>query len=82
MQFQADLLGVPVVRPRVLETTALGAAYLAGLATGVWKSREEIAAHWEIDRIFEPQMRAGAVADMLGRWREAVHRSLRWAEQE
>ncbi len=80
MQFQADILGVPVLRPKVQETTALGAAYLAGLATNVWKSREEIASHWEIDRTFEPQMNPSAVADQLGRWREAVHRSLRWAE--
>ena len=81
MQFQSDILGVPVLRPKVQETTALGAAYLAGLATNVWGSREEIAAHWEIDRTFEPQMKQSAVDDMLGRWREAVHRSLRWAEQ-
>jgi glycerol kinase len=81
MQFQADILGLPVLRPRVQETTALGAAYLAGLATNVWKSREEIAAQWEIDRTFEPQMRPTAVADLLGRWREAVHRSLRWAQE-
>ena len=81
MQFQADILGVPVLRPRVQETTALGAAYLAGLATNVWSSREEIASHWEIDRTFEPQMDKSEVDDLLGRWREAVHRSLRWAEQ-
>ena len=52
MQYQADLLGIPVVRPKVLETTALGAAYLAGLATGVWKSREEIARQWKIAKRF------------------------------
>ena len=56
MQFQADILGVPVVRPKVLETTALGAAYLAGLYTDVWKSPEEIAAQWQMDRRFTPQM--------------------------
>ena len=50
MQFQADLLGVPVVRPKVLETTALGAAYLAGLTVDLWKSREELAAHWKAER--------------------------------
>ncbi len=81
MQFQADILGVPVLRPRVQETTALGAAYLAGLATSVWDSREEIATHWEIERTFEPQMNPSSAANLLGRWREAVHRSLRWAEQ-
>ena len=82
MQFQADMLGVPVVRPRVLETTALGAAYLAGLTIGLWRSPDEIAARWVEDRRFEPQMDPGAAADLLGRWRAAVHRSLRWAEQD
>ena len=82
MQFQADLLGVPVVRPKVLETTALGAAYLAGLTVSLWSSREELAAQWQVDRRFEPQMDPGAAADLLGRWRAAVHRSLRWAEQD
>ncbi len=80
MQFQADILGVPVVRPRVLETTALGAAYLAGLTVDVWKSREELAAQWKAERRFEPQMDRSAAAELLGRWRAAVHRSLRWAE--
>ena len=56
MQFQADVLGVPVVRPKVLETTALGAAYLAGLATGFWKSADDIRANWRIDRRFDPRM--------------------------
>jgi len=82
MQFQADMLGVPVVRPRVLETTALGAAYLAGLTIGLWRSTEEIASHWTEDRRFEPQMDASAAADLLGRWHAAVRRSLRWAEQD
>jgi glycerol kinase len=80
MQFQADILGVPVVRPRILETTALGAAYLAGLATSLWSSREEIAAQWEMDRRFEPQMNRDEAAELLARWHAAVHRSLRWAE--
>jgi len=78
MQFQADLLGVPVVRPKVLETTALGAAYLAGLAVDLWKSREEIAAQWRMERRFEPRMARGEAEGLLGRWREAVTRSLRW----
>ena len=77
MQFQADLLGVPVVRPKVLETTALGAAYLAGLTVNVWKSREEIAAHWHAERRFEP--RSSTAETMLARWREAVSRSRNWA---
>jgi glycerol kinase len=79
MQAQADLLGVPVVRPKVLETTALGAAYLAGLTVNLWKSQEEIASHWQLDRRFEPQMDRGQAAERLDRWREAVQRSLRWA---
>jgi len=79
MQMQADLLGVPVVRPKVLETTALGAAYLAGLTTSLWKSREEIAAHWKADRRFEPQLDPATARARLDRWREAVHRSVRWA---
>jgi len=78
MQFQADILGVPVVRPKVLETTALGAAYLAGLAVDLWKSREEIAAQWRMERRFEPRMARDEAAALLGRWREAVTRSLRW----
>jgi glycerol kinase len=78
MQFQADILGVPVVRPKVLETTALGAAYLAGLYTDVWKSREEIAAQWQMERRFTPQMSREDAAQLLARWREAVKRSLGW----
>ena len=79
MQFQADILGVPVVRPKVLETTALGAAYLAGLAVDVWKSRDEIAAQWQMERRFEPRMPRSEAQALLDRWREAVGRSLRWA---
>jgi glycerol kinase len=78
MQFQADILGVPVVRPKVLETTALGAAYLAGLAVDLWKSREEIAAQWQMDRRFEPRMKREEAAGLLGRWREAVTRARQW----
>jgi glycerol kinase len=78
MQFQADILGVPVVRPKVLETTALGAAYLAGLAVGLWKSREEIASKWQMERRFEPRMARSDAQGLLARWREAVGRSLRW----
>jgi glycerol kinase len=79
MQFQADILGVPVVRPKVLETTALGAAYLAGLYTDVWKSLEEIAAQWQMDRRFAPQMPRAEAAALLARWREAVQRTLHWS---
>ncbi len=79
MQFQADILGVPVVRPKVLETTALGAAYLAGLAVDVWKSSEEIAAQWQMDRRFTPSMSRDEAQSLLARWREAVKRSKAWA---
>jgi glycerol kinase len=78
MQFQADLLGVPVVRPRVLETTALGAAYLAGLSVDLWKSREELAQHWQIQRRFEPRMDLSKRQNLMGRWREAVGRARNW----
>ena len=78
MQFQADVLGVPVVRPMVLETTALGAAYLAGLATGVWKSADAIGANWQVDRRFEPKMARERVTHLRERWTKAVERSKRW----
>ena len=79
MQFQADILGVPVVRPKVIETTALGAAWLAGLGTGFWKSERELAALWQADRRFEPTM-PGAVAGALrAEWSRAVERSRHWA---
>jgi glycerol kinase len=79
MQFQADLLGVPVLRPKVLETTALGAAYLAGLTVNLWKSREELAAHWQAQRRFEPRMSSAERETRMSRWREAVGRSRSWA---
>ena len=78
MQFQADLLRVPVLRPRELETTALGAAYLAGLTVNLWKSRAEIAAHWKLERCFEPRMETPAAAELMARWRDAVARSRNW----
>lgn len=79
MQFQADLLGVPVVRPKVTETTALGAAYLAGLALGFWESQEEIAAQWQAERCFEPAMSDSARSALMARWAQAVDRSRGWA---
>jgi glycerol kinase len=78
MQFQCDLLNVPVVRPKVSETTALGAAYLAGLATGVWKNRAEIANHWEADRRFTPGMPAEKRATLVAGWSKAVGRAKGW----
>ena len=80
LQFQADILGVPVSRPRVTETTALGAAYLAGLAVGFWSGREQIAAHREVDRTFEPQMPADVAAHRRARWAEALQRARDWEE--
>jgi glycerol kinase len=80
MQFQADLLGVPVVRPKVTETTALGAAYLAGLAVGFWKDAEEIGAQWRAEHCFEPGMSRDQVESLLAGWRKAVERSKNWAE--
>ena len=79
MQFQADLLGVPVIRPRTLETTALGAAYLAGLTVDLWKSRDELAQHWKAQRRFEPRMDPAQRASLMTRWREAVSRARNWS---
>ena len=80
MQFQADILGVPVQRPKVAETTALGAAYLAGLAVGFWSSQEEVAEQWAIDRTFEPQMSADEREKLYAGWKRAVERSQHWEQ--
>jgi glycerol kinase len=79
MQFQADVLGVRVVRPKVFETTALGAAYLAGLAVGYWKDAGEIAAQWQTDRIFEPLMPRAEAARLLAGWSRGLARAMQWA---
>ena len=79
LQLQADALGVPVVRPKVTETTALGAAYLAGLAAGVWQGEDEIAALWQVDRVFEPATSADQRQTRRARWAQAVERSRHWA---
>jgi len=79
MQFQADVLGVPVLRPKVLETTALGAAYLAGLAVGYWRSDEQIAQNWQVDRAFEPGLPGERVKELRARWSAAIARSQHWA---
>jgi glycerol kinase len=76
MQFQADLLGLPVVRPTCVETTALGAAFLAGLATGVWRDAEELAAHWQVDRRFEPRMSRDEAGQRQADWDRAVRQTL------
>lgn len=82
MQIQADILQIPVVRPTVLETTALGAAYMAGLAVGYWKSAEEIAENWQVDRRFEPAMADSKAAELRDRWQDAVGRARGWARTD
>ena len=80
MQIQADTLQIPVVRSKTAETTALGAAYFAGLAVGFWKSKEDLAEHWRADRLFEPQISRADAAEQRSKWQEAVRRSLNWAK--
>jgi glycerol kinase len=80
MQFQADMLGVPVVRPKVAETTALGAAYLAGLAVGYWKDIAEIASQWQTDRRFVPAMKPAERKRLTAGWTRALARARKWAE--
>jgi glycerol kinase len=72
MQFQADLLGIPVVQPQVIETTALGAAYLAGLSCGVYAGIEELASHWQAERTFHPTMSRSRAYELMQRWEHAV----------
>jgi len=80
MQFQSNLLNVPVVRPRVTETTALGAAYLAGLAVGYWKDQKQIATQWQVDRRFTPTMKAPQRKQLVAGWRQALERAQHWEE--
>ena len=80
MQFQADLLSVPVVRPQVLETTALGVAYLAGLAVGYWQNRDEIADQWQVDKKFTRALPEQQVDALKHGWRNALERSKGWVE--
>jgi len=80
MQFQADVLGVPVQRPKITETTALGAAYLAGLAVGYWDSQDEIAEMWQIDREFEPSMPEETRNKLYAGWKRAVERAVKWEQ--
>ena len=82
MQFQADLLGVPVDRPQIIETTALGAAYLAGLAVGVWTSIEELKISWKLDVRFEPSMARDEADKLYKGWRKAVKHSMHWLDEE
>jgi glycerol kinase len=80
MQFQADILDVPVVRPRITETTALGAAYAAGLAVGYWRNRDDLVSNWAVDKRWKPQMSETRRSTLYGSWQKAVGRSLDWLE--
>jgi len=80
MQFQADILGVPVVRPVVAETTALGAAYAAGLAVGFWNTADDLRSHWAEDRRFEPAMDEEIRERLSASWAKAIERSFAWVE--
>jgi glycerol kinase len=82
LQFQSDLLQVPVIRPKITETTALGAAYLAGLAVGYWDDIEDIRKQWQVDKQFEPEMDAGKVAELTKGWKRAVHAAITWADDK
>jgi glycerol kinase len=80
-QVQADLLDVPVERPRIVETTALGAAFLAGLGTGVWESTDDLRETWQLDRRFEPSVERATADAAHARWRDAVERAKGWAAE-
>ncbi len=80
MQFQADILGVPVVRPQIAETTALGAAYAAGLAVGFWDNPDDLRSNWQVDKTWEPEMDAGTRARLYQGWKKAVTRTFDWLE--
>jgi glycerol kinase len=80
MQLQADILGIPVIRPQVQETTALGAAYLAGLATGYWSSPDEMRENWQVDRVFEPQWSEDQRETGYTQWKKAIERTRGWVE--
>jgi len=75
MQFQADLLGIPVLRPQVIETTALGAAYLAGLSTGVFKNLGDLEQHWRAERVFHPTMSRDRAQSLMRDWERAVRQT-------
>jgi glycerol kinase len=82
LQFQSDILGIPVIRPETLETTALGAAYLAGLAVDFWESQDEIRDQWQLDRKFTPDMEANRVAELRAGWAKALERAKAWEEPD
>jgi len=80
MQFQADILGVPVTRPKVAETTSMGAAYAAGLAVGFWDSLEDLCQNWGVDKIWKPKMDAKTREKLYKGWLKAVERTFNWIE--
>lgn len=80
MQFQSDILGIPVERPVVTEMASLGACYLAGLGVGFWESQEELEKQWKIDRTFTPRMGEDQREDLYHNWKRAVERSFKWVE--
>jgi glycerol kinase len=80
MQFQADILDVPVIRPVVTETTALGAAYAAGLAVGYWASMDDLRQNWSVDQTWEPGMDEARRQEGIAGWRKAVQRTLDWVD--
>jgi glycerol kinase len=82
MQFQSDILNKPIFRPKNVETTALGAAYCAGLATGFWKDKEELLANWKIDRVFTPEIKSSKRNALYAQWKKAVERCKGWAKSE
>jgi glycerol kinase len=80
MQFQADILGVPVIRPKITETTALGAAYAAGLATGYWRNKTELQQNWQLEQTWVPGMASTRREELFRNWSKAVDRSLNWTD--
>ena len=80
MQFQADILGIEVERPVITEMAALGACYLAGLGVGFWKSKDEIARQWKIEKVFQPNMDENKREELYADWKRAVERSFKWAK--
>jgi len=77
MQFQSDILGIPVIVPKVTETTCLGAAYLGGLAVGFWKSLDELKKNWQIDRTYEPTMSRSKTEELYGGWKNVIEKIIR-----
>jgi len=82
MQFQADILGIPVIRPKVVETSALGAAYAAGLAVGFWSGLDELRSNWQEGQRWEPQMTAEERERLLREWHKAISKSLDWVTED